>query len=445
MFVTKISLPRRTFLRGMGASLGLPLLDAMVPAFTAVARTAANPPRRLGCVYVPHGAFPDDWTPATTGADFEFSRILKPLEPFRHSMVVVTNLDRPEAGGNSNHAGAPAAFLSGTTAKRTDGPDFALGMTVDQIVAKHIGQDTMLPSLEAATEDFTALLGSCAPGYSCAYANTLSWQSPTTPLPMEINPRVMFERMFGAGDTAQQRLARIKDDRSILDFVARDLAVLERGIGPADRIRLGEYLEHVREVERRIQRAEQQADSAVTVPTAPVGIPASFEEHVGLLFELLALACEIDLTRVFTFMMARELSQRTFPQVGATLPYHMLSHHRAGPGANNLERVEAYTRVNLYYMQLFTKFLERMRATPDGDGSLLDHSMFLYGSGMGDGDLHAADHLPLLLVGGKGLVKGNRHIAAPNGTTNANLLLSMADKFGVELERFGVSTGRIEI
>lgn len=445
MFAFKTSLPRRTFLRGMGAALGLPLLDAMVPALTAQSRTAANAAKRLACVYVPHGAFPEHWTPATTGANFTFSRILEPLEPYRDSMVVVTNLHRPEAGGNSNHAGAPAAFLSGTMAKRTDGPDFSLGMTVDQLIAKEIGQDTVLPSLEVATEDFTALLGSCAPGYSCAYANTLSWQSPTAPLPMEINPRAVFERLFGAGDTAERRMARMKDDRTILDFVTRDLARLKRRIGSADQLRLDEYLDHVREVERRIQRAERQAETTVAVPTAPVGVPASFEEHVALQFELAALAYETDLTRVFSFMMARELSQRTFPEVGATLPYHMLSHHRAGPGANDMERVEAYTRVNVYYVQQLIKFLDRMRNTPDGDGSLLDHSLVLYGSGMGDGDQHSAEHLPLLVVGGKAFVNGNRHVAAPDGTPNANLLLSLADKFGVEQESFGVSTGRIEI
>ena len=344
MFITKLSLPRRTFLRGVGVTLGLPLLESMVPAFTALARTAAAPQRRLGCIYVPHGAIPEHWTPATTGTDFEFSQILKPLEPFRHSMVVVSNLNRPEAGGNSNHAGAPAAFLSGTTAKRTDGPDFRLGTTFDQLVAKRIGQDTTFPSLEVATEDFTALLGSCAPGYSCAYANTLSWQSPTTPLPMEINPRVLFERMFGAGDTTEQRRARMKEDRSILDFVTSELTDLEGRIGPGDHLRLNEYLEHVREVERRIQRAEQQADSDLAVPAAPAaGIPDSFDEHVGLLFELLALAYEADLTRVFSFMMARELSQRTFPQIDATLPHHMLSHH-----AHNTDRIAAYSRVNVY-------------------------------------------------------------------------------------------------
>jgi hypothetical protein len=440
MFITKKSLPRRTFLRGMGATLGLPLLESMVPAFTAMAKTAANPRRRFGAIYIPHGVIMEQWVPATDGTGFEFMPIMKPLEPFRESLVVVSNLARPEAGSDTNHAGAPASWLTGVPPKRTDGPDFQLGITIDQVIAKQIGQDTTFPSLEVATEDFTALLGSCAPGYSCAYANTLSWQSPTTPLPMEINPRVLFERMFGGGDTSKQRLSRMREDRSVLDFVSDNLADLENGIGPADRVRLTEYLEHVREVERRIHRAERQADSDLAVPSTPVGIPESFDEHVTLLFDLLALAYEADLTRVFTFMMCRELSQRTYPHINATLPHHMLSHH-----ANNPDRVAAHARVNVYHLQLFVKFLERLRTTPDGDGSLLDHSMILYGSGMGNGNVHAAYPLPLVVVGGKELVKGNRHVVAPERSPNANLMVSMAQKFGVELESFGVSTGRVDL
>jgi hypothetical protein len=313
-------------------------------------------------------------------------------------------------------------------------------VTIDQVIAGRIGQDTTFPSLEVATEDFTALLGSCAPGYSCAYANTLSWQGPTTPLPMEINPRVLFERMFGGGSTADQRRARMQEDRSVLDFVAEDVAQLERGIGQNDRTRLGQYLDNVREVERRIQKAEQQAKSTVEIPDAPIGVPESYGEHVGLLYDLLVLAYETDLTRVFTFMMARELSQRTYPHINALLPHHMLSHH-----ANNPERIAAHARVNTYHVQLFGKFLERLQATPDGDGSLLDHSMILYGSGMGNGNVHAAYPLPMLLVGGKALVNGNRHVQAKENSPNANLMLSMADKFGIEQERFGVSTGRVDI
>jgi hypothetical protein len=438
MFITKMSLPRRTFLRGMGITVALPLLESMVPALTAMAKTPARPLRRLGCLYIPHGVIMEQWTPTSAGAGFDFMPIMKPLEPFRESVVVVSNLARPEAGFDTNHAGAPASWLSGLPPKRTDGPDFRLGTTIDQVVAKQIGQDTAFPSLEVATEDFSALIGSCAPGYSCAYANTLSWQGPTTPLPMEINPRVMFERMFGDGDTADERSARIREDKSVLDFVADDLTDLERAIGHSDRARLGEYLGHIREVERRIEQAEQQSKSDLVVPTAPVGVPESFEEHVGLLFDLLALAYEADLTRVFTFMLARELSQRTYPNIEVTLPHHMISHH-----ANNPERVAAHARVNTYHLQLFTRFLERLKATPDGDGSLLDHSMILYGSGMGNGNVHAADPLPLVIVGG--LLKGNRHVVAAQHSPNANVMLSVADSFGVELDRFGVSTHRVDL
>jgi hypothetical protein len=440
MFITKMSLPRRTFLRGMGVTLGLPLLEAMVPALTASAKTAARPQKRLGCIYVPHGEIMERWTPVTAGTGFELMPIMQPLEPFRDSLVVVSNCTRPEAGFDTNHAGAPASWLTGMPPKRTDGPDFRLGQSIDQVVAKHIGQDTVFPSLEVATEDFSALVGSCAPGYSCAYANTLSWQGPTTPLPMEINPRALFERMFGGGDTAQQRLARMREDRSILDFVGADLADLESGIGSADRARLTEYLDNIREVERRIQRAEQQASSDLVVPTAPVGIPDSFEEHVGLLYDLLALAYEADLTRVFTFMVARELSQRTYPDIGVTLPHHVISHH-----ANNPERLDFHAKVNTYHVQLLAKFLKRLSTTPDGDGSVLDHSMILYGSGMGNGNVHAAYPLPLVLIGGKSLMKGNRHVVANEHSPNANLLLSMAGKFGVTLERFGVSTGSVDL
>ena len=439
MFVTKASLARRTFLRGMGVALGLPLLDSMVPALTAAAQSAARPKYRFGAIYVPHGMIMDQWVPATLGP-LELKPILMPLAAHKERMLVVSNLARPETGSDTNHAGAPASWLSGVAPKRTDGPDFRLGVTVDQVIAGKIGQDTTFPSLEVATEDFTALLGSCAPGFSCAYANTLSWQGPTSPLPMEINPRVLFERMFGGGATTEQRRARMREDRSVLDFVAEDVATLEKGIGASDRQRLGQYLDNVREVERRIQRAEAQAQSSVEVPDAPIGVPESYEEHVGVLYELLALAYEIDLTRVFTFMMARELSQRTYPHIDATLPHHMLSHH-----ANNPERIAAHARVNTYHVSLFAKFVQRLASTPDGDGSLLDHSMIVYGSGMGNGNVHAAYPLPMMLVGGKALVQGNRHVAAAENSPNANLMLGMLDRFDIEDGRFGSSTGRVDV
>jgi hypothetical protein len=441
MFIHKTSLPRRRILRGMGAALALPLLDAMVPALTPTVRTAAAPRKRLGCVYIPHGAIMDRWTPATEGAGFEFTPILTPLEPFRDRLNVITNLTRPEKGVDTNHAGAPASWLAGVPPKRTAGPDYELGITLDQVIARRIGQETTFPSIELATEDFTGLVGDCAPGFSCAYMNTLSWQSETAPLPMEINPRVVFERLFGGGGTRADRLARMRTDLSLLDFVAGDLRDVRSGIGARDRVRLDQYLDHVREIERRIQHAERQAESLLAVPNAPVGVPESFEEHVTLLFDLLAVAYEADLTRVFTFMLGRELSQRTYPNIGVTEPHHSISHHGNRPPA-----IEGHAKVNTYHLTLFARFVERLRATPDGDGSLLDHSLILYGSGMGNGNVHSADLLPTLLVGGAaGSVKGGRHIVAGALTPNADLLISMAEAFDVGLERFGGNTGRIPL
>jgi hypothetical protein len=439
MIVTKRSIPRRTFLRGAGAALALPLLDAMVPALTMAAQTAARPIRRLGFVYIPHGVIMGQWTPAAVGADFDFTPILKPLESFRDSLVVVSNLTRAET--NSNHAVSSACWLTGVSPKRTDGPDFRVGVSIDQIVAGRIGQDTTFPSLEVATEDFSGLLGACDPGYSCAYMNTLNWQTPTTPLPMEMNPRAVFERMFGGGATAEERLSRMRTDRSLLDFVASDLADLEAGLGPRDRGRLDDYLTHVREIERRISRAEEQAHAQPDLPRAPVGIPEAYAEHVALMFDLLALAYEADLTRVFTFMMAREVSQRTYPEIGVTEPHHSISHHGNRPAA-----IEGHAKVNAYHVSMFAKFLERLRATPDGEGSLLDHSIVVYGSGMSDGNGHTGSPLPHIVVGsGAGRVRGNRHLSARQGTPMANLLLAVAQKFDVELDRFGVSNGLVEL
>jgi Protein of unknown function (DUF1552) len=440
MFISKLSLPRRRFLRGVGVTLGLPLLEAMVPALTAVARTAARPQPRLGFVYVPNGVIMEQWTPETTGVGFELTPILKPLESFRSSLVVVSNLARPEADADTNHAGASASFLAGVAPKRTEGPDFSVGTTIDQLVAKAIGQDTTFPSLEVATEDFTGLVGACAPGFSCAYVNTLNWQTPTTPLPMEINPRVVFERMFGRAGTTAERRARMRHDRSILDFVTDDLADLNVDLGPRDHARLSEYLDDVREIERRIQRAEQQT-LELTVPDAPVGVPDSFEEHAALMFDLLTLAYQADLTRVFTFMLAREFSQRTYPQIGVTEPHHTVSHH-----GNNPERIADHAKVNTYHTGLFAKFLGRLQSTPDGDGSLLDHSIVVYGSGMSNGNGHTPYPLPTMVVGGgAGQIRGNRHVVAPEQSPNANLMLAVSDRFGLELDRFGVSTGRVEL
>jgi hypothetical protein len=381
----------------------------------------------------------DQWTPGSAGTGFPLTQILTPLEPFRDSLVVVSNLTRAEV--NSNHAVSSACWLTGIPPKRTDGPDFRAGVSLDQEIAKRIGQDTVFPSLEVATEDFTGLLGACDPGYSCAYMNTLNWQTPTTPLPMEINPRVVFERMFGGGSTQAERLGRMRTDRSILDFIASDLKDLEPGLGARDRSRLDEYLEYVREVERRIQRAERQAGAQPDVPPQPVGVPESYEEHVGLMFDLLALAYQADLTRVFTFMMAREVSQRTYPNIGVTEPHHSISHHGNRPAA-----IAGHTKVNTYHVSLFARFIERLRATPDGDGSLLDHSVILYGSGMSDGNGHTGGPLPAAVIGrGIDAVRGNRHVSTPAQTPMANLLLTLGQKFGLEQQKFGVSTGTVDL
>jgi hypothetical protein len=439
MFIAKRSIPRRHILKGIGATLSLPLLDAMVPALTAAAQTAARPQLRAGFVYIPHGVIMKEWTPSAVGGGFEFTPILEPLEPFRDSVVVVSNLTRAEV--NSNHAVSSGCWLTGVPPKRTDGPDFRAGVSVDQVIAKRIGQETTFPSLEIATEDFSGLVGACDPGYSCAYMNTLNWQTETTPLPMEINPRVVFERLFGAGRTADDRLARMRTDRSLLDFVTGDLEALQREIGAGDRTKLTEYLDYVREIERRIQRAESQADIDADVPSAPVGVPEAYIEHVALLFDLMALAFQTDQTRVFTFMMAREVSQRTYPEIDVTEPHHSISHHGNRPAA-----IAGHARLNAYHMGMFARFVERLRTTPDGDGSLLDHSLLLYGSGMSDGNGHTGSPLPHVLVGGAaGRVKGNRHIVTPENTPMANLLLAIAQTCGVGAETFGVSKGVVEI
>jgi Protein of unknown function (DUF1552) len=438
MFITKMSLPRRTFLRGMGVTLALPLLESMVPAFTATAKTAANPQRRFGVVFVPLGERPGYWTPKTVGENFEFNTILKPLEPFRDHLTIVSELCNPVDG----HAPTVAAWLSGSIPKQTIAENVHIGVTIDQVIAKQIGQDTVFPSLELATEDFTGYIGGCDTQYACAYMNTLSWSTATTPLPMEINPRVTFERMFGRAGTSTQRLARMQTDRSILDSVKSDVKDLEGGLGPRDRVRLNDYLENVREIEQRIQRAEKQATTDVPVPNAPIGVPESFEEHVALQFDLLALAYEANITKVFAFMMSRDASQRVYPDIGVIEPHHSMSHH-----GNNPDKLANLVKLNTYHVSLFAKFLEKLRSTPDGDGSLLDHSLIMYGSGMSESDTHSRLNLPVAIAGGgAGLVKGNRHVQAPKETPLANLMLDFANKFGCEIEKFGtLSTGRMEV
>lgn len=437
MVATKRFISRRTVLRGMGVGVALPFLEAMVPAFTPTARTPANPLKRFGAIFVPLGERPGYWTPAKAGADFEFTPILKPLEPFRNSITVVSELCDPLDG----HAVTVAAWLSGSIPFRTIAENVRAGTTVDQVIASKIGQDTQLPSLELATEDFTGWIGGCDTAYSCAYMNTISWKTPTTPLPMEINPRIVFERLFGRPGTRAQRMERMQEDRSILDSVRDDVADLQKRLGSKDRARLSEYLDHVREIEERIQKAERQAVNKVTVPDAPIGIPESFEEHAMLMYDLAAVAWEANITRVITYMKSRDASQRVYPNIGVNEPHHAMSHH-----GNNPEKLANLVKVNTYHVSLFSKFVERLHSTPDGDGSLLDHSLILYGSGMSESDTHSRLNVPTLLVGGAaGQVKGNRHIQTAKETPLANLMLSLANKFDCDIDKFGISTGRVEI
>jgi len=443
-WITKKHLSRRTVLRGMGTALALPLLDSMVAAQTPLAKTAANPEIKLGLCFIPHGGVMANWTPESEGADFKLSRTLTPLEPFKDQVVVVTNLAHKMAapGGpgdnGGDHTRSPAVFLNGVHPKRTDGADIRAGVTIDQIAAQKIGLKTPLPSLELATEDFSGLVGSCDVGFSCAYMNTISWRTPTTPLPMEINPRVVFTRMFGDGANSEERLERISEQQSILDAVMGQVKHLEGHLGPTDRTRVAEYLDTVREIERRIQLAEKQnANSTLAVPASPTGIPDDHQAHSKLMFDLMALAFQANITRISTFMMAREVSYRTFPMLGISEGFHPASHHQ-----NNPERLENLTKINTYHVGLMAYFLGKLKATPDGDGNLLDHSLILYGSGMSNSNVHNHAPLPVFVAGGAaGRMKGGRHLKYPEGTPMANLLLTILDKAGVPEDHVGDSTG----
>ncbi|HEY7335860.1 MAG TPA: DUF1552 domain-containing protein [Bryobacteraceae bacterium] len=441
--ITKRHIPRRTFLRGLGVTMSLPLLDSMIPAQTPLAKTAANPQIKLGLCYIPHGAVIANWTPEVEG-ELKLSRTLMPLEPFRDQVVVVSNLAHKMAapGGpgdnGGDHTRSPAVFLNGVHPKRTDGADIRAGTTIDQIAAEKIGQDTALPSLELATEDYSGLVGSCDVGFSCAYMNTISWRTPTTPLPMEINPRVVFDRLFGDGADAAERLERIEQERSILDAVTGQVKRLQGSLGQHDRNRVAEYLDTVREIERRIQLAEKQnSNSTLAVPATPSGIPDNHEEHSKLMFDLMAIAFQADITRISTFMMAREVSYRTFPMLGISEGFHPASHHQ-----NNPERLENLTKINTYHVGLMAYFLGKLKATPDGDGNLLDHSLVLFGSGMSNSNIHNHSPLPVFVAGGAaGRMKGGRHLKNPEETPMSNLLLTILDKAGVPEEKVGDCTG----
>ena len=438
MFITKKHLSRRTFLQGAGVTIALPFLESMVPAQTPLARTAAAPTQRFGFIYVPHGSIMASWTPQKEGAGFEFSPILKPLEKFRDQVNVITGLYN---SGEPGHSVSCATYLSGTVPAK--GNVIRLNTTVDQLIAQKIGQGTTFPSMEFATEDHSSHIGSCAGDFLCSYMSTISWRTPTQPLPMELNPRVVFESMFGGdGKTREQRVARMQQNSSILDAVSESVKDLSRGLGQRDQAKLTEYLDNVREVERRIQQGEKQrTQHNVEAPETPIGIPDSFEEHVKLMFELQALALQSYMTRVISFMMARELSTLSYPQIGVADGHHPISHNNNVP-----EQVAKKAKVDTYHLTLFADFLQKLKSTSDGDGSLLDHSLFLYGSGMSNGNQHIHTNLPILTVGGAaGRVKGDKHIRVKNNTPLSNLMLTILDVAGVPTEKYGESNGRVEL
>jgi hypothetical protein len=439
MMIAKMALPRRTFLRGLGATVALPLLDAMVPAFTAIAATPAKPVQRLGFVYIPMGMNPELWTPAADGRLTSLSPSLASLTPFLDHLTVVTNLEvRNSAVAGGNHATAGSAFLSCARAKRTEGSDFELGVTVDQIAAKQVGGDTPIPSLELGT-DLIAQVGNCDNGFACVYQNNLSWSSATSPLPSEADPRLVFERLFGDGGSADARRAQMKTNASILDWVRDDMSALQAKLGSGDRQKVGQYLDSVREVERRIQLAEQQAaTSTVTDIERPTSVPAEWEDHVKLMFDLQVLALQADVTRVVTFQLAREGSTRTYPQIGVPEPHHPVSHH-----TNDPVKLAKLAKINAYHVQLFSYLLGKLKSTPDGDGTLLDHSTYLLGSGMGNPDIHDHRNLPIVVArGGIGGVKGGYHLRYADQTPLANLHLTLLDSVGVHMDSFVDSTGR---
>jgi hypothetical protein len=445
MFITKKHLPRRTFLRGVGVTMALPFLDSMVQAQTPLSRTAANPTRRLGFVYVPHGMIMGRFTPVEEGFGFRTTRILEPLQDVMDSVVIVSGtahgMAEPQGDGHADHGRSPSTWLTGVHAKRTEGADVYNGTTADQTAALYMGQDTVFPSIELAVEDSTGLIGACDAGFSCTYMNTISWRNPSTPNPMEINPRVVFDRLFGEGATAEERTARMAGDESILDGLIGSLNKLQSRIGASDRRRIGEYVENVREIERRIQLSEKRSGSVLGLPDEPVGVPDSYDEHVKLLFDLQVLAYQTDLTRVSTFMMAREVSQRTYPWIGVNDPHHSTSHHQNDP-----VKIEKLVKIQTYHMSLLGYFLNKLKSTQDGQGSLLDHSLILYGSCMCNSNVHDHAPLPTVVAGGAaGRVKGHRHIKTPDRTPMSNLLVAMLDKMDVHVEKLGDSNGSIAL
>ena len=444
MIVTRKHLPRRTFLKGMGAAVALPLLDAMTPAL-ARASTMRAAPLRLAFAYVPNGITMVDWTPQGEGTAFGYSRIMKPLETFRSDTLVISGLAHKNGAalgdGPGDHARAAASYLTGVHPKKTAGADIQNGVSVDQVAAQHLDGQTRFNSLELGCDD-SRTVGNCDSGYSCAYTNSLAWRGPSTPMPPETNPRLVFERMFGDIDTSlapDVRARRLRYRRSILDLVGERTSRLAADLGPSDRRKLDEYMSSIREIERRIERAEQDMTGLTPTIDKPSGIPVAYADYVNLMFDLQLIAFQTDQTRVITMMMGREGSMRTYPEIGVPDPHHPLTHHRG-----NTEWIEKVTQVNTLHVQLFAGFIAKMKATPDGDGSLLDHSMILYGSGLSDGNRHAHDDLPLVIVGRGGNLRTGSHIAYPKQTPMTNLYLTLLDKMGVQPERIGDSTGMVE-
>jgi hypothetical protein len=438
-FITKRFMPRRTFLRGMmGATISLPLLEAMVPAATPLAKTAANPVRRLGFVFMPMGCDQSRWFPPGDTLD-QLSPILSSLAPVREHVTAVSNLELQNAYPGS-HATSNSAFLSAAKAKLTESTDYYLGTTVDQIAARHIGQGTQLPSLELAM-DLLQVLGQCDNGYACAYQNNLSWSSPTTPLPAEAHPRIVFESLFGEGGSTAERRAALRKRASLLDSFNDDLNRLQRNLGPGDRARVSQYLETVREVERRIQKAEAAtADNPLPDLDRPVGVPAAYADHARLMFDLQVLALQGDVTRVTTFQLARETSNRTYPEIGVPDPHHPLSHH-----GNDPAKIERMSKINAFHVSLFAEYLAKLKATPEGNGTVLDHSLILYGSGIGNPNVHDHTNLPILVAGGASFgMKGNRHLKYDKPKPLANLHLTLLDKVGVKLDKFADSNGKVD-
>jgi len=456
MFITKKHLSRRTVLRGMGAAIALPLLDAMLPAQTPLSKTAAVPRSRLACIEMVHGAAGSTvegsnkryWSPEKTGSDFEFTQTLKPLEPFRDYVTIVSDTDLLPAGAwspkeeGADHFRSSSAYLTAAHPKMTEGADIQCGVSIDQVYAQKFGQDTPLPSIQLCIESVDGS-GACDYGYACVYADTISWASPTAPLPMTVDPRMAFETLFGDGATPEERRERSKLNGSILDRIARRAAQLQKDLGAADRTRLSDYLDDVREIERRIQRIEKYNSSADAraLPAAPIGVPDSFEEHVKLMFDLQALAFMTDVTRVSAFKMSRDVCQRVYPESGVKTPFHSCSHHGESPA-----RILEFAKLNLYHVGLVPYFLEKLKNTPDGDGNLLDHSMVLYGSPLGDSNAHNHKRVPIFLAGhANGQLKGDLHVRCEDSTPMANILLTMMHKLGVDIDRIGDSTGEVEI